>query len=75
VTDDSATGRVVVSYASQDATVAGTLCMAIVNAIDEWRMLVLSKHAIDSPHVLREVKNLQPNPRYRALLGKLNLPN
>jgi adenylate cyclase len=89
VIDDSATGRVFISYASQDAAVANTLCAAIeaadvpcwiaprdvrpgesyaaaiVKAINDSRMLllVLSRHAIDSPHVLREVERASSKRR------------
>jgi adenylate cyclase len=87
--DASAARQVFISYASQDAVVAGKLCdaietsgapcwiaprdvrpgeayaAAIVNAINDSRMLVLlvSKHAIDSPHVLREVERASSKRR------------
>jgi adenylate cyclase len=88
-TDTNAAGRVFISYASQDAAVASSLCAAIeasgvpcwiaprdvrpgetyaaaiVNAINDSQILVLvlSRHAIDSPHVLREVERASSKRR------------
>jgi hypothetical protein len=81
--------KVFISFASQDAAVADTVCAAleaaglpcwiaprdvragesyaaaIVQAINSCRMLVLvlSKSAIDSPHVLREVERASSKKR------------
>jgi TolB-like protein len=84
-----ASGKVFISYASQDVAVADTLCealeaaglacwiaprdvragesyaAAIVQAINTCRMLVLvlSKSAVESPHVLREVERASSKKR------------
>jgi TolB-like protein len=84
-----AASKVFISYASQDAAVANSVCAAleaaelacwiaprdvragesyaaeIVQAINSCRMLllVLSKSAIDSPHVLREVERASSKKR------------
>jgi len=84
-----AASKLFISYASQDLTVADTVCAAleaagiacwiaprdvragdsyasaIVQAINSCRMLVLvlSKSAIDSPHVLREVERASSKKR------------
>src|ERR1700689_2465906 len=84
-----AASKVFISYPSQDAAVADTVCAAleaaglpcwiaprdvragesyaaaIVQAINSCRMLVLvlSKSAVDSPHVLREVERASSKKR------------